>query len=212
MASCTRVLSASFLECHGSPSLHAHQTYRSHSTSLPQFSSTASLPSPSYAIHRTSRRRKAQGRRLLRCRALQDTKETDSTAEEVTQKYGLEAGLWKIFSSKDKNEEGNSKKSKTDEAKELLAKYGGAYLATSISLSLVSFGLCYVLVSAGIDVQALLQKVGISAGETGEKVGTFALAYAAHKAASPIRFPPTVALTPIVAGWIGKNAKGEEKQ
>ncbi|KAK8655242.1 hypothetical protein V6N13_107830 [Hibiscus sabdariffa] len=26
----------------------------------------------------------------------------------------------------------------------------------------------------------------------------FALAYAAHKAASPIRFPPTVALTPIV--------------
>jgi hypothetical protein len=36
-------------------------------------------------------------------------------------------------------------------------------------------------------------------------VGTFALAYAAHKAASPIRFPPTVALTPIVARWFGKK-------
>lgn len=47
--------------------------------------------------------------------------------------------------------------------------------------------------------------MGISPNETGEKVGTFALAYAAHKAASPIRFPPTVALTPIVARWIGKK-------
>lgn len=31
------------------------------------------------------------------------------------------------------------------------------------------------------------------------QVGTAALAYAVHKAASPIRFPPTVALTPVRA-------------
>ncbi|KAF9676356.1 hypothetical protein SADUNF_Sadunf09G0130100 [Salix dunnii] len=132
---------------------------------------------------------------------------SSSSVEEVTKKYGLEAGLWKIFSSKEEGkEEGEKTKSKGDQAKELLAKYGGAYLATSITLSLISFSLCYALISAGIDVQALLQKVGISTDATGEKVGTFALAYAAHKAASPIRFPPTVALTPIVAGWIGKKA------
>lgn len=53
-------------------------------------------------------------------------------------------------------------------------------------------------------------QVGISTNETGEKVGTFALAYAAHKAASPIRFPPTVALTPIVASWIGKKVEKEK--
>ncbi|PON65404.1 hypothetical protein PanWU01x14_117180 [Parasponia andersonii] len=136
---------------------------------------------------------------------------SSSSAEEITKKFGLEAGLWKIFSSKGEgNEGGEKKKSKGDEAKELLAKYGGAYLATSITLSLISFSLCYVLISAGVDVQALLQKVGISANETGEKVGTFALAYAAHKAASPIRFPPTVALTPIVASWIGKKVDKED--
>ncbi|XP_052186441.1 uncharacterized protein LOC127797510 [Diospyros lotus] len=135
-----------------------------------------------------------------------------SSAEEITKKYGLEAGLWKIFSSKEKGkEEDSGKKSKGDQAKELLAKYGGAYLATSITLSLISFGLCYALISAGVDVQTLLQKVGISTNETGEKVGTFALAYAAHKAASPIRFPPTVALTPIVASWIGKKVEGDKK-
>lgn len=39
------------------------------------------------------------------------------------------------------------------------------------------------------------------------QVGTAALAYAAHKAASPIRFPPTVALTPLVARWMGKEVK-----
>jgi len=61
-----------------------------------------------------------------------------------------------IFSSK---EEGEQQKSKGDQAKELLAKYGGAYLATSITLSLISFALCYVLINAGVDVQTLLQKV-----------------------------------------------------
>ncbi|KAJ0972985.1 hypothetical protein J5N97_020944 [Dioscorea zingiberensis] len=143
--------------------------------------------------------------------ALQETKEGPDTAEEVTKKYGLEVGLWKIFSSKEGDDDDKEKgKSKTDEAKELLAKYGGAYLATSITLSLISFSLCYLLVSAGIDVQELLSKVGIATNETGEKVGTFALAYAAHKAASPIRFPPTVAITPIVASWIGKKQIEEE--
>ncbi|CAA0826584.1 Protein of unknown function (DUF1279 [Striga hermonthica] len=141
----------------------------------------------------------------------EDIKNPSSAADEITKKYGLEVGLWKIFSSKETNEESkDTTKSKGDQAKELLAKYGGAYLATSITLSLISFGLCYFLVSAGVDVPALLHKVGISTDETGEKVGTFALAYAAHKAASPIRFPPTVALTPIVASWIGKKVEQEK--
>ncbi|KAL2511030.1 Protein of unknown function (DUF1279) [Abeliophyllum distichum] len=150
----------------------------------------------------------------FRVRAVKEKTEqikNPSSAEEITNKYGLEAGLWKIFSSKGEgNEENQEKKSKGDQAKELLAKYGGAYLATSITLSLISFGLCYALITAGVDVQTLLQKVGISTNETGEKVGTFALAYAAHKAASPIRFPPTVALTPIVASWIGKKVDKEK--
>ncbi|KAG6551328.1 hypothetical protein Mapa_007114 [Marchantia paleacea] len=128
--------------------------------------------------------------------------------ESTTQKWGLEAGLWQIFTSKEEGEEGKEKKK--NQAKELLTRYGSAYLATSITLSLVSFSLCYVLVNSGVDVPSLLEKVGIHTNETGEKLGTFALAYAAHKAASPIRFPPTVALTPIVAGWFGKKPTGDD--
>ncbi len=124
------------------------------------------------------------------------TKQT--TAEETTEKYGLEAGLFQSLKSND----GAS-------AKSLLAKYGVAYLATSIPLALVSFAICYALVDNGVDVGGLLSNVGIEAGDTGEKAGTFAIAYAAHKAASPIRFPPTVLLTPVVAKLIGKEPNEE---
>ena len=62
----------------------------------------------------------------------------------------------------------------------------------------------------GVDVSALLSRVGLQVNNTSETVGTFAIAYAAHKALSPVRFPPTVALTPVVAKWIGGNKEAKE--
>ena len=56
-----------------------------------------------------------------------------------------------------------------------------------------------------MDGSSLLAKVGINVNATSEKVGTAAIAYAAHKALSPVRFPPTVALTPVVARFLGKG-------
>lgn len=126
------------------------------------------------------------------------TEEKDPEA--VTKKFGLEAGLFSAL----RNDDPASKAS----AKDLLKRYGVAYLATSITLALISFSLCYVAIDAGIDVPTLLSKVGITvaADSAGDKAGTVALAYAAHKALSPVRFPPTVALTPLVAQRIGKTA------
>ena len=60
--------------------------------------------------------------------------------------------------------------------------------------------MCAAQVSNGVDVGSLLSNIpGIEVSDTAETAGTVGLAYAIHKAASPIRFPPTVALTPIVA-------------
>lgn len=124
------------------------------------------------------------------------------TPEKITEKYGLEAGILQSLKRKDGGES----------AKSLLKRYGIAYLATSIPLALVSFVICYVLVDNGVDVAGLLKQVGIENSDAGEKAGTFALAYAAHKAASPIRFPPTVILTPMVAKLIGKEpVEGDEE-
>ena len=85
--------------------------------------------------------------RQLTWHALQDSCDPLQTedAETVTQKWGLEAGLWKVFTSKD-----NSGKSKGQQAKDLLTRYGSAYLITSISFALVSFGICYALVNSGM--------------------------------------------------------------
>jgi len=124
---------------------------------------------------------------------------TDETVEETTEKYGLEVGLFQSLQQKDGGES----------AKSLLKKYGIAYLATSIPLALVSFGICFLLVDNGVDVASLLGKIGIESSGATEKAGTFAIAYAAHKAASPIRFPPTVLLTPVVANLIGKEPNEE---
>ncbi len=135
---------------------------------------------------------------------------TEDEVEAVTKKWGLEAGLWKAFRSKPA--EGEEGKSSMDTAKKLLKRYGSAYLITSISLSLVSITICYVLVSAGVDVASILEAIGLGVSASSEKVGTFAIAYAAHKALSPVRFPPTVALTPIVAGWMGKDVKPEDSE
>lgn len=124
-----------------------------------------------------------------------------SSVEETTEKYGLEVGLAQSL----KENDGES-------AKSLLKKYGIAYLATSIPLALVSFTICYLLVDNGVDVGALLAKVGIENSGAADKAGTFAIAYAAHKAASPIRFPPTVLLTPVVAKLIGKEPDIAEEE
>ncbi|KAG2452568.1 hypothetical protein HYH02_002805 [Chlamydomonas schloesseri] len=126
-----------------------------------------------------------------------------SEAELATEKYGLEAGLLTALTSKDEGGEG--KLSNTEQAKRLLAQYGSAYLITSISFAIVSFAACYVAVDSGVDMAGMLGRFGLEVSDTSEKVGTFALAYAAHKALSPVRFPPTVALTPVVAKYLGKK-------
>ena len=97
-------------------------------------------------------------------------------------------------------------------AKSLLKKYGIAYLATSIPLAIVSFAICYVLVDNGVDMTSLLGKIGIESSNMADKAGTFAIAYAAHKALSPVRFPPTVLLTPVVAKLIGKEPEAAEEE
>jgi hypothetical protein len=58
----------------------------------------------------------------------------------------------------------------------------------------------------------VLERVGIKSTSVASNAGTVAIAYAMHKAASPIRFPPTVALTPVVARWIGRRGAGKEEK
>lgn len=76
-----------------------------------------------------------------RCAQEKDTKPADDP-DSVARKFGLEAGLFKAWTSPDAQNKGVT-------AQDLLKRYGGAYLITSITLSLISFSLCYLAVDAG---------------------------------------------------------------
>ncbi|KAL3803127.1 hypothetical protein HJC23_003402 [Cyclotella cryptica] len=76
------------------------------------------------------------------------TTQKPTTAEETTQKYGIEAGLFQSL----RSQGGKS-------AKSLLAKYGIAYLAISIQLAILSLVLCYVLVNRGVNMGTLLSLI-----------------------------------------------------
>ena len=106
---------------------------------------------------------------------------------------------------------------------ELAALYGGAYLGTSMALSLLSFLMWYAAVSVGVDVPLLLHALGdwlettplgrpSALDSISGEVGTFALAYVAHKVTSPFRFPLTVAATPVVAKLVGRRGFKKRKR
>ena len=147
-----------------------------------------------------------------------ETEERPLTAEETTEKYGLEAGLFQSlkeslpFGKGGGDDDGGDAKGGMATAGDLLKRYGGAYLLTSTSLAVVSFSFCYWAVSNGVDVGSVLKTVGINVDANAENVGTVGIAYAIHKAASPIRFPPTVALTPIVAKKVFGKSEEELEQ
>lgn len=95
--------------------------------------------------------------------------------------------------------------------KTLLKRYGVAYLASSIFLSICSFTLFYELLKRGLDVGKCLAAIGITVPQ-GKYYGAAALAYALHKAASPIRFPPTLLLTQTLGKLIGKSVTEEDER
>ena len=65
-----------------------------------------------------------------------------------------------IFKSKDGDNGKSGGRGRGQQAKDLLAKYGVAYIGTSVALSLVSITVCYLLINSGVDMPALLEKVG----------------------------------------------------
>ena len=113
------------------------------------------------------------------------------------------------------------KQGQTAKAAEFAKLYGGSYLGTSMGMAVVSYALWYLAVQSGVDVVALVQSLGdwlattpvgrpAILGRVNETVGTATLAYIAHKASSPLRFPLTIAATPFVARvFKGKGAADE---
>ncbi|KAI3369891.1 hypothetical protein L3Q82_024707, partial [Scortum barcoo] len=94
------------------------------------------------------------------------------------------------------------KPNKTQQLKKVFKEYGAVGVSFHIGISLMSLGMFYLLISSGIDMTALLCKLGFSEAVVRSKMAagtsTFVLAYAIHKLFAPVRISITLVSVPLI--------------
>lgn len=94
---------------------------------------------------------------------------------------------------------------KKEQLKKAFKDYGSTVIVFHIGISLISLGGFYLLVSSGLDVFALVEKLGFSAdsiGKLGANASTFVVAYAIHKVFAPVRISITLFSTPFIVRYL----------
>ncbi|XP_029990673.1 protein FAM210B, mitochondrial [Sphaeramia orbicularis] len=101
------------------------------------------------------------------------------------------------------------KPSKTQQLKKVFKEYGAVGVSFHIGISLMSLGMFYLLISSGIDMAAVLCKVGFSEAVVKSKMAagtsTFVLAYAIHKLFAPVRISITLMSVPLIVRYFRKT-------
>ncbi|XP_008283521.1 protein FAM210B, mitochondrial [Stegastes partitus] len=101
------------------------------------------------------------------------------------------------------------KPTKTQQLKKVFKEYGAVGVSFHIGISLMSLGMFYLLISSGIDMAAILCKVGFSEAVVQSKMAagtsTFVLAYAIHKLFAPVRISITLVSVPLIVRYFRKT-------
>jgi len=97
------------------------------------------------------------------------------------------------------NDGGDGPKSFTERMKAFFQQYGKLGLFVYFSLSTFSLTSIYLTIRSGVDVQSLIQKIGLPQSKIIDSAGTFAVAYAIHKMLLPLRFFLTIGMTSFIA-------------
>ncbi|XP_017264044.1 protein FAM210B, mitochondrial [Kryptolebias marmoratus] len=109
----------------------------------------------------------------------------------------------------DKPEPEERKLNKTQQLKKVFKEYGAVGVSFHIGISLMSLGMFYVLISSGIDMAAILCKLGFSEAVVQSKMAagtsTFVLAYAIHKLFAPVRISITLVSVPLIVRYFRKT-------
>ncbi|KAM7005131.1 protein FAM210B, mitochondrial [Passerculus sandwichensis] len=96
----------------------------------------------------------------------------------------------------------NKKLNKSQQLKQVFKEYGAVGVSFHVGISLVSLGIFYLAVSSGVDMSAVLLKLGFSEASLQSRMAagtsTFVLAYAVHKLFAPVRISITVVSVPFV--------------
>lgn len=86
--------------------------------------------------------------------------------------------------------------------KQLLAEYGPVALGVYLTIFFSVWGGAAAAISLGLDLQGLTRWLGM---ESGASLGAVGLGYVVAKATQVLRILATLALTPLVARWLGRE-------
>ncbi|XP_051996213.1 protein FAM210A-like [Xyrauchen texanus] len=105
--------------------------------------------------------------------------------------------------------ESDGNPSKTQQLRKVFKEYGAVGVSFHVGISLISLGIFYLAVSSGIDMAALLCKLGFSESVVQSKMAagtsTFVLAYAVHKLFAPVRISITLVSVPLIVRYLRKT-------
>ncbi|EPY80008.1 transmembrane domain containing protein [Camelus ferus] len=100
------------------------------------------------------------------------------------------------------------KLSKSQQLKKIFQEYGAVGVSLHIGLSLISLGMFYMVVSSGVDMSAILLKLGFKESLVQSKMAagtsTFLVAYAIHKLFAPVRISITLVSVPLIVRYFRK--------
>uniref|UniRef100_A0A8C3JK95 Family with sequence similarity 210 member B n=1 Tax=Calidris pygmaea TaxID=425635 RepID=A0A8C3JK95_9CHAR len=100
------------------------------------------------------------------------------------------------------------KLNKSQQLKQVFKEYGAVGVSFHVGISLVSLGIFYLAVSSGVDMTAVLFKLGFSESSLQSKMAagtsTFVLAYAIHKLFAPVRISITIVSVPLIVRYCRK--------
>ncbi|XP_041988197.1 uncharacterized protein LOC121739717 [Aricia agestis] len=99
----------------------------------------------------------------------------------------------------------NPSLSTKDKFKKAIKEYGSTVIVFHVTISLISLGGCYLLVSSGVNVQAILTYFNLAETNTiASNAGTFVIAYGVHKVFAPARIAITLTATPFIVRYLRK--------
>nr|XP_025870871.1 protein FAM210B, mitochondrial [Vulpes vulpes] len=100
------------------------------------------------------------------------------------------------------------KQSKSQQLRKVFQEYGAVAVSLHIGISLVSLGIFYTVVSSGVDMSAVLLKLGFKESLVQSKMAagtsTFVVAYAIHKLFAPVRISITLVSVPFIVRYFRK--------
>nr|XP_057910661.1 protein FAM210B, mitochondrial [Doryrhamphus excisus] len=116
---------------------------------------------------------------------------------------------WSAGKAPAESEPDGDKPNKTQQLKKVFKEYGAVGVSFHIGMSLMSLGMFYLLISSGIDMAAVLSKVGFSEAIIQSKMAagtsTFVLAYAVHKLFAPVRISITLVSVPLIVRYFRRT-------